>query len=80
MGFFRYYLGTAFVLFCVSALLMSCSSPLQEADKLSMSEPEAAIAAYKQIMETSSGSPEAMKAHLGIASTYYDRMEDYEKV
>jgi tetratricopeptide (TPR) repeat protein len=42
-------------------------------------EPEEAIKIYEQIMVDNPGSTEAQKAHLGIADTYYKRMNDQEK-
>ena len=79
MTFFRHYFGIGFVFCCIVAMLVSCASPLQKADKLAMTEPESAIASYKQIMEAKPGSENAKRAHLGIASTYYERIENYEK-
>lgn len=79
MRFFRHYFGIGLVFCCIVAMLVSCASPLQKADKLAMTEPESAIASYKQIMEAKPGSEDAKRAHLGIASTYYDRIENYEK-
>jgi len=79
MKFFRFYLKTAFVL-CILAVLAGCSSPLQQAEKMALSgQPEAAISSYEQIMKEKSGSVVAQKAHLGIAETYYKRMEDHQK-
>ena len=78
MKSFRHYLEIAFTL-CVLTLLAGCSSPLQQADKLTMSDPGAAISAYQQIMDTNPDSEEARRAHLGIANTYYKRMDNSEK-
>jgi len=77
MRFFR-YLEIAFA-FCVLALLVGCASPLQKADNLAMTDPESAIAAYRQIMEAKPGSPEAQQAHFSIAETYYKRMDSHQK-
>ena len=44
-----------------------------------MSDPESAIAAYRQVMEAKPGSQEAQRAHFGIAETYYKRMDDHQK-
>ena len=78
MKFFRHYLEIAFN-FCVLVLFVGCASPLQQADKLAISDPESAIAAYEQVIASKPGSPEAQQAHLGIAKTYYDRIEDHQK-
>jgi tetratricopeptide (TPR) repeat protein len=79
MRSFRYYSEIAFG-FCVLALLVGCAaSPLQKADKLAMSDPESAIAVYRQAMQAKPGSEEAQQAHLGIANTYYERMDDHQK-
>ena len=78
MKFFRRYFGIVFVL-CVLTLLAGCASPLNKADKLAMSDPQSAIVAYEQIIASKPGSPEAQKAHLGLARTYYDRIEDHQK-
>jgi tetratricopeptide (TPR) repeat protein len=79
MTFYRHYLEIGFVFCCIVTVLVGCASPLQKANKLAMTEPESAIAAYKQIMEAKPGSEDAKRAHLGIASTYYNRIENYEK-
>jgi tetratricopeptide (TPR) repeat protein len=78
MRFFRCYLEIAFG-FCVLALLVGCASPVQKADKLAMSDPGSAIAAYRQAMEANPGSAEAQQAHFKIAETYYKRMDDHQK-
>ncbi len=79
MKFFRCYLRTAFVL-GILVLLAGCSSPLRQAEKLALSgQPEAAISAYEQVMKEKPGSAEAQQAHLGIAETYYKRIEDHQK-
>ncbi len=78
MKFFRHYLEIAFTL-CVLALFAGCASPLQQANKLAMSDPQSAITAYEQVIASKPGSPEAQQAQLGIARTYYERIEDYQK-
>lgn len=78
MKFFRHYLEIALAL-CVLALFIGCASPLQKADKLAMSDPKSAITVYEQVMAAKPGSEEARQAHLGIAKTYYERIEDQEK-
>ena len=52
---------------------------IQKADKLAMSDPGSAIAAYEAVMAANPGSAEAQQAHLGIAKTYYERLEDHQK-
>ena len=78
MRFFRGYLGTIFVIFAL-VLLAGCASPLQNANKLAMSDPKSAIGAYEAVMEANPGSPEAQQAHLGIAKTYYEKLNNPEK-
>ncbi|MFC1713953.1 tetratricopeptide repeat protein [Candidatus Poribacteria bacterium] len=78
MKFFRNYLGIAFTL-CVLALFAGCASPLQQANKLAISDPQSAITAYEQVIASKPGSPEAQQAHLGLAKTYYERIEDHQK-
>lgn len=78
MKFFRHYLEIAFTL-CILALFVGCASPLNQANKLAMSDPQSAIPVYEQIMAANPGSPEAQQAHLGIARTYYERIEDQQK-
>ena len=78
MKFFRNYLEVAFAI-CVLALFVGCSSPLQQASKLEMTDPQSAIATYEQIMAEKAGSSAAQQAHLGIARTYYERIEDQQK-
>ncbi|MBD3184080.1 tetratricopeptide repeat protein, partial [Candidatus Poribacteria bacterium] len=78
MKFFRYCWGTAFCIL-IAALFFGCSSPIQNAEKLAMTDPDSAIAAYKNIMQQKPNSDEAKMAHLGMADTYYKRLEDQEK-
>lgn len=78
MRFFRRYLEIAFAII-VLALLAGCSSPLQQADRLSMSDPRSAIGAYEAVIATNPDSPEAKQAKLGIAKTYYEKMDNAEK-
>ena len=64
----------------VLALLVGCaSSPLHQADSLAKSNPEAAIEAYKTIINLASGTPDAQKAYLKMAETYYTKMSNQEK-
>lgn len=68
------------VVCCFLALLIGCaSSPMQKADKLSVTDPNSAIGVYKSIMETKPGSSEAQQAHFKIADTYYHRLKNQEK-
>jgi tetratricopeptide (TPR) repeat protein len=78
MRFFRCYLGVVAAIF-VLFLFAGCSSPLQKADKLAMSDPKSAIGAYEAVMKANPGSPEAQQAHLGIAKTYYEKLNNPEK-
>jgi len=78
MKFFRHYLEIAFTL-CILALFVGCASPLNQADKLAMSDPTSAIPVYEQIMASNPGSSEAQQAHFKMAKTYYDRIEDQQK-
>jgi len=78
MRFFRCYLEIAFAII-VLVLLAGCSSPLQEADRLAMSNPGSAIGAYEAVIAANPDSPEAKQAKLGIAKTYYEKMGNAEK-
>jgi len=60
-------------------LLSGCGSQLQKADKMAVSDPKSAIPIYEQIMKSKPGSDDAKQAHLKIAETYYERMDDQEK-
>jgi tetratricopeptide (TPR) repeat protein len=78
MKLFRHYIQVTLAL-CVLVLLAGCASPLQKADKLAMSDPRSAIAAYEEVMAVKPGSAEAQQAHLGIAKAYYERLDDHQK-
>lgn len=78
MKLMRCYLGIIIALL-VSLFIFGCSSPMQQADKLAMSDPQAAINTYKSIMQSKPGTQEAKIAHLKMAETYYKRMNNPEK-
>jgi len=77
MKFFR-YLEITFAL-CILTLLVGCASSLQKADKMAMSDPKSAVAAYQGVIDANPGSEEARQAHFKMAETYYKRIEDKEK-
>lgn len=62
-----------------SMFIFGCSSPMQQADKLAMTDPGASISAYKNMMQSNPGTQEAKLAHLKIAETYHKRMNNTEK-
>ena len=66
-------------IFCVLAFFAGCSSQIQKADKMAMSDPKSAIASYEQVIKTKPGTEEAKQAHLKIADTYYKQMNDPQK-
>ena len=78
MRFFRYYAGVALAIYAV-VFIFGCSSPLQKANNLAMSDPKAAITAYKEIIKAKPGTDEAKEAQLGLANTYYKQLGDKEK-
>lgn len=67
------------IAFLVSVIIFGCASSMQQADKLAMSNPEAAVGAYKSVMDSKPGTPEAKRAHLKMADTYYKRMNNPAK-
>lgn len=73
-------------LLCVLALFVGCASKIQQADKMAMSDPKAAIPAYEEVIKTKPGTDEAKQAQLKMADAYYkaDEMQKalgiYEQV
>jgi len=65
-------------IFCVLVIFVGCSSKLQQADKMAMSDPNTAIASYEEIIKTNPGTDEAKQAQLKMADTYY-KMDQMQK-
>jgi tetratricopeptide (TPR) repeat protein len=52
-------------------MLFGCASKVQQADKIAMSDPKAAIPAYEEVIKNKPGTDEAKQAQLKMADAYY---------